>query len=61
MLLLPVLLPALFLVLSFVLPVFDDMSVLARITLPIAAGLVAWATTRITSRDEDGAWWRSWW
>jgi hypothetical protein len=61
MILLPIFLAGLFLVLSFVLPVFADIPVVARIALPLAVGLVEWAKTRMTSRDEDGAWWRYWW
>lgn len=58
--LLPLCLAGLFLVLSFVLPVFADMSVVARLVLPLLVCLLFFAKSRMTGRD-DGAWWRSWW
>jgi hypothetical protein len=60
MTLLPICLAALFFGLSFVLPVFADMSILARLVLPLVALLFFFVKSRATGRD-DGAWWRGWW
>ena len=60
MILLPICLAGLFLVLSFVLPVFADMSVAARLVLPLLVCLLFFAKSRMSGRD-DRAWWRSWW
>ena len=60
MILLPICVAGLFLVLSFVLPVFADMSVVARLVLPLLVCLLFFAKSRMTGRD-DRAWWRSWW